>query len=685
MACICTDGAWLPIISRWVEHLNRKRKGKQAEPALAACFPWCQIGRMLRNLPHSLMFRLGLMMAAISLLAVLAASSSLMMTSQIEGEAESVNLAGALRMQTYRIATMLVYDNSVDLAEYRRELARLIADFEEQLFSPALTVALHSGSASTLEQAYQRVTSRWHDEIRPLLDMYLSGLMAVDDPISEDARTVIRARYLDYVPAFVSVIDEFVGLLAQDAETKIRRLQLYQYSILAATLLLVALALFLAWRKVRLPLQALLGLANRAGHGDFSGRTPFIDRDELGQLGQAFNLMSRDLEQLYQNLEERVRSKTADLERSRRSIELLYRTVSRLQDQGGGGVDYAGLLTDVQELAETGPGTICLSDNVEAGAMMLASTFDHSQWDETCPVNECERCLQRDAAVIRLERSRDDEYRVFVTPIRDKSRQYGVLLTQLPSGSPPDSWQKRLLATVADHIGIALSLSRQGVEQRRLALLEERSVIARELHDSLAQALAYLKIQVARLEQNLRQPGDEADTEIILSEIRRGLTGAYRELRELLTTFRLRVGRQDLNNALSETVREFCNRASVEIRLDYRLQHSELGANEEIHLLQIVREALTNVVNHSGADQCVVMLMPLETGGLVLSIDDNGRGFSQTGEKQFHYGLTIMRERASSLGGDLELGVSDMGGARVKLRFTPECRRNDESSDKVAL
>ena len=630
---------------------------------------------MFQQTSQSLMLRFGLVMAAISLLAILSATGSLMMANRIEGQAESVNLSGSLRMQSYRIATQLVYDNSIDETDYRNNLNGMVAGFERKL--NALARELENKGAR-LNNAYGRVSTQWRARIRPLLDTYVSGL-AEGDPISGDARTVIRARYLDQVPDFVRNIDDFVELLAQDAESRVQRLLLYQYSLLALTLMMVAAALVLAHYRIRAPLATLLQLAKRTGQGDFSGQTPYAGADELGQLGRAFNLMSRDLRQLYQDLERRVKRKTADLERSRRSVELMYRTVNHLRDAANRPIDYDSLLNDIEALAETGPGTICLADKVEAGAKMLASTFDHHRWESGCAVNNCNDCLNHEqTAVVRFREPRDGDCHMIATPIRHGATQYGVLLTQMPAGKPLESWQQRLLQAVADHIGIALNQSHRAAERRRLGLLEERAIIARELHDSLAQALAYLKIQVARLEKNQLAGDDRAATRSIIHELRQGLTDAYRELRELLSTFRLRMDDEDLETALEKTVNEFRERASVDIRLDYRVRHNELGVNEEIHLLQIVREALTNVVNHARATECVVAFTPGDDEQLTLSIDDNGQGFPRDPEKLFHYGLIIMRERAASLQGELQLGPSPLGGASVSVRFTPERHRKQQ-------
>lgn len=89
-------------------------------------------------------------------------------------------------------------------------------------------------------------------------------------------------------------------------------------------------------------------------------------------------------------------------------------------------------------------------------------------------------------------------------------------------------------------IGVAVGAERRIEQSRRLALLEERAVIARELHDSLAQSLAYLKIQASRLQGAMGSPDRNGEAAEILSELREGLSGTYRQLRELISTFRMK-------------------------------------------------------------------------------------------------------------------------------------------------
>jgi two-component system nitrate/nitrite sensor histidine kinase NarX len=232
-----------------------------------------------------------------------------------------------------------------------------------------------------------------------------------------------------------------------------------------------------------------------------------------------------------------------------------------------------------------------------------------------------------------------------------------------------EAWQVQLLEALSRHIGVAIGAERRIEQRRRLALLEERAVIARELHDSLAQSLAYMKIQVSRLRGALRDCTGEGRLEPVLEELREGLDAAYRQLRELLSTFRLKMEDAPLAQVLAETVDEFASRGELEIELDVAMDDCPLSPNEEIHVLHIIREALSNVLHHAGASRARVTLACDGRGGVEVVVEDNGRGIVKPAD-QHHYGMTIMEERARTLHGELQFGQGPEGGARVVLRFT---------------
>jgi two-component system nitrate/nitrite sensor histidine kinase NarX len=123
--------------------------------------------------------------------------------------------------------------------------------------------------------------------------------------------------------------------------------------------------------------------------------------------------------------------------------------------------------------------------------------------------------------------------------------------------------------------------------------------------------------------------------------------------------------------ALEDTVQEFERRSGIEISLRNRLVGVELASNEEIHVLQIIREALSNVEHHAKARQAEISLEHVGDKRVRVRVEDDGVGIAQLESGLHHYGLVIMRDRAAGLNGDLRVGRRDVGGTRVELEFRP--------------
>jgi two-component system nitrate/nitrite sensor histidine kinase NarX len=259
------------------------------------------------------------------------------------------------------------------------------------------------------------------------------------------------------------------------------------------------------------------------------------------------------------------------------------------------------------------------------------------------------------------------EQRIVHVPLLDGGETYGMMPLRLPPGRALEAWQLELAQTIGRHIGAALAAAERRAEHQRLALLEERSAIARELHDSLAQSLSYTKIQLTRLSAELDQGGSRPAAQAVLEELREGVASAYRQLRELLTTFRMKVGGASFDAALREVIDEFGRRSGIRASVEGELAGVEVSANAQIHVLQIVREALTNVEKHAHARAVAVTLLRGADGSFGVCIDDDGVGIATERSPAQHFGLDIMRDRAELLGGRLEVSRRIEGGTRVRL------------------
>jgi len=248
----------------------------------------------------------------------------------------------------------------------------------------------------------------------------------------------------------------------------------------------------------------------------------------------------------------------------------------------------------------------------------------------------------------------------------------GILLVEMERDRFLEDSEIKILDTTATILTMVTRFQSNDEEGRRIAILEERAAIGRELHDSLAQSLSYMKIQLARLQLKIGNLTYENGDKVDLSDLREGLDHAYRGLRELLSTFRAHMDLRGLGYAIQSAIDEFLQRSSLTITLDNRLVNCRLTVNEEFHILQVVREALSNIVKHSEAKKVIILMLLKQDDSIELTIDDNGIGMTPADDKYEHHGQAIMKERAYSLGGTIDVMAIRSGGTRVKLTFTPK-------------
>jgi two-component system nitrate/nitrite sensor histidine kinase NarX len=298
---------------------------------------------------------------------------------------------------------------------------------------------------------------------------------------------------------------------------------------------------------------------------------------------------------------------------------------------------------------------------------ILQALFDFQPW--AVRAEHIQSVLQEDIQFSHGGEERDMALMLF--PLQEQGRHIGQLAFEALPGMRLTESQTKMAVALARQISSKIGAFHLAQDLRRVALFEERAAIARELHDSLAQSLAYMKIQIARLQVAIdaRKPVEE--TAGVLSELRDGLNGAYRKLRELLTTFRVNIGVGGLQTGLEETVQEVMQRSALAVVLDYRMGSCRLSSNEEIHVLHVVREALSNVMRHADADHATITLEYDHNRYLTGTIDDDGRGSEDHADRRFHHGISIMEDRVASLGGTLVMDARPGGGTRVRFRFTP--------------
>lgn len=208
------------------------------------------------------------------------------------------------------------------------------------------------------------------------------------------------------------------------------------------------------------------------------------------------------------------------------------------------------------------------------------------------------------------------------------------------------------------------ALDRMRVNEAERATLEERSRLAREIHDGLAQHLWFAKLKFERLSSSL----SEADKPLA-NEVAEALDAAIVEAREALVTMRSSLEEDvPFSDMLARTLDDFEGRSGLRVEFSAATRiPANLGPRVQVELLRIVNEALTNVRKHADATLVRVSAGVTE-GDILISITDNGRGFPQ--EEAFDQGLGLqgMRERARLIGGSLLVRSEISGGTSIEIR-----------------
>jgi signal transduction histidine kinase len=228
------------------------------------------------------------------------------------------------------------------------------------------------------------------------------------------------------------------------------------------------------------------------------------------------------------------------------------------------------------------------------------------------------------------------------------------------------------LECLSDQVMIAVKHGLMTSQLQSLSVTEERARIAREMHDGLAQVLGYMNLQVQTLEAFLQQ-GRLDRMQVKLDQMREAVNQAHADVREKILSLRTTLSNEKgVIPAIEEYLDEFGIQTGIGTTFDNLVEgEMEVTSLAEVQLVCILQEALTNVRKHAQA-QCVSVLLAKQGQAddkhILLAVKDDGVGFSQTGQKR-SFGLQVMRERAESVGGSLQVWSSPGEGTGVQCRI----------------
>ena len=628
-------------------------------------------------IPNTFMVRTPLVIVIVILLFLGSALTSGFLAWAAQNDAQAINTAGSIRMATYRVSFLLASD-----VNNSQQIDELIEDMNYRHNQLQIYQQQWVNKNQRINDQLKRIESRWQKQLQPLL-------------LNKDA----QGFYAASLP-YIQQVDAVVSQLQHRNEQRQNQQQLLQLWLLTLMMGIMLWAIKELRRKVLTPIKQLMQAKEQFKIGKLDTRVAITGYSEFEALGQSFNDMISAIEQSHLYLQSEIQSKTAHLTKANQVLSLLYDFAKYLTTTQVSIVELNRLIADFGKIIPELEFTLCLKselfDNKDAIAIHSSTLRD------LCSTLNCDSCLIKtnvytESFDIRHQKSQYGELRVRPKSLGiSRPTSKATLAAQLDpnriflvedkvGSSTKDiaatkaliSTNKDAIITLTNLISTAMFLLQQRQQEHQIILLEERATIARELHDSLAQSLSYLKIQVAILEKRLQHTHCDSPDLILVTDsifnIKEGLTSAYQHLRDLLVTFRLSLKDDSFDEALHNSADEFAEKGGLNIKVNNQVMSLNLSASEQVNVIQIIREALSNVCRHADAKNVQVnFVYTSDTDDVLLTISDDGQGISYDFDQTHHHGLMIMQERAKSLGGKLEITQNEPQGTLVTAQFTPE-------------
>jgi len=618
---------------------------------------------------HSLSSKLLILSMGWLVIAMTSIGLTLILSWKLEGGAAAINDAGSLRMRTYRTALLL--DQGASDARIAEELRGFSATLARLRRGDPVRPLFLPDDAKLRAQA-ALIAQSWQRDIVPTFDHSLSH----------------RQAQLTVLPGFVDRIDHLVKLIEQDNARNITLLRLFQMSLIVIATLGAMLMMYLLFVLVIRPLDLLGHTIQRLRDGDLDSRVTLLHHDEFGAIAAAFNQMAQRLQDLYTTLEQKVRDKTRAVEEKNHQLSTLYQVTAFLHDSHDLETTCQGFIERLMGQVNGDAASVRLIDSARGklDQVVQVGLPDELVRQAACASIQacfCGDAIAEPAAVMQHFRPEAARLKpcqavgfasIAVFHIRHNHHDVGIFTLYFRERRELSLAEQLLVEALGKHLGVAIANLRLEASARQLAVSEERSLMAQGLHDSIAQSLSFLNLQVQMLQQAL--PADVSpEAQENLAFIHAGVQECYEDVRELLQNFRTRLLKEDFPQAVRSLLDRFEQQCRVPTELTVGGNGLPLNPKQQLQVLFILQEALSNVRKHAGATRVSLSIENHED--FVMTIRDNGAGFDPNNPQhtgQRHIGLSIMKERAEGIHSQITIQSAPGAGTTLELALAKEER-----------
>lgn len=642
---------------------------------------------IINNLKTRLTTKVTAMLLAALCVALLAIGYTLWLSWQLEGAAAAINDSGSLRMRAWKIAALLNQTNQ-DRSFTPQQLAE-VKTIQQQF---EITLAeLRKGDPQRplflprqrqIQQQLTILERTWQQQFVP----FLSNVQQYKHLNPQQAQI-----WLTQTNLFVEQIYQTVNLIEEEYARQTFWLRSSQMMLIFMAFIGTLVMIILLNLMIIRPVNSLHQGIQQMYNGDFSVRLTIEGEDEFAQLSAGFNAMANQLQQLYNNLEQRVNEKTESIAKKNRYLSVLYDFSQKLNQHHS-----------LEELSRHFLQRLMLEFNATGGSVRLidkTANKIYSVVDEGIPPSlsqqmQCQQlgsCFctkaaeQAKTAINNLNQHFSPHFShclaagfkmVLAIPIQTADKNQGIFNLHFSEEREISAEEILLLETLGQQLGIAIDNQRLTGKEKELAVFEERNLVAQGLHDSIVQSLSFLNIQLQLLQTAVKQQNNQ-QINTIIPLLQTGVQQGYEDLRELMSNFRSRYDDSQLEVAINAIIRRFSEQTNIPVTLKLDNLGKPLANNERLQILFIIQEALSNIRKHAQAKHININI--INHADVDILINDDGIGFNHQEVQSSHHqhiGLKIMAERAKRINAQLDIESTPIIGTTIKLHLSQNQRQN---------
>lgn len=468
------------------------------------------------------------------------------------------------------------------------------------------------------------------------------------------------------------------------------------------SLVLLISSFYLIWIDLLKPFLDIEQWSQQMRSGHLNYKTEVPKHGDLSKLTEDLNDLGTMMYHLSKDTEEQLHQHTRHTELKTQSLGILYDVAASINISSNLDDLLKRFLRTLTEVLHANAGAVRLLNKDDQMELVASIGFDKDLIEkerllpaESCACGKVENCdeLIFQDSVLPCNKKVGHQFfgsdlGLIAVPLQYQGKTLGVYNLFVHNEiyqQKNNTDYKELFTSIGRHLGMAIAKARLDEESTKVSIMHERNRLAFELHDSLAQTLASMRLQVRVLDEMLHQD-DEATTWQQLERIENTVDEANTELRGLIAHFQAPIRKQALIPAVQDIVKRFRLDSDIHIFFQHTINNSlNLSDKYHIEVIRIIQEALNNLRKHSEANVARIMISQRQNGRIHILIEDDGVGLtlpanSKPGEQ---IGLKSMKERASRLKADFAMESEPGEGTRIIFEFDIDKAQSPKPSVKI--